>query len=66
MKTAKLYVPTFNAYNFRIWQPFNLSTISEIENKQLKKLEPKPTIPMEHLRAQISVFRHIETRTDQS
>ena len=48
------------------WQLFNLGTISDIEKKQLKKLEPTPAIPMEQLRAQISSFRHIETKTDQS
>ena len=58
--------PTFNASNYRIWQPFNLSNISDIEKKQLKKLEPAPANPMEQLRAQISTFRHIETKTDQS
>ena len=66
IKTAKLNVPTFNTSNFRIFQPFNLSKISDIEKKQLKKLEPAPAIPMEQLRAQISSFRHIETKTDQS
>ena len=30
------------------------------------KLEPAPAIPMEQLRVQISGFRHIETKTDQS
>ena len=54
IKTAKLNVPTFNISNFRIWQPFNLSKISDAEKKQLKKLEPAPTISMEQLRAQIS------------
>ena len=34
--------------------------------KQLKKLEPAPAIPMEQLRTQISGFRHIETKSDQS
>ena len=29
-------------------------------------MEPVPTMPMEQLRAQISSFRHIETKTDQS
>ena len=66
IKTAKLNVPTFNTSNFRIWQPFSLSKISDVEKKQLKKLEPAPAIPMEQLRAQISSFRHIETKTDQS
>ena len=66
IKTAKLNFPTFNASNFRIWQPFNLSKINDVEKKQLKKLEPAPAIPMEQLRAQISRFRHIETKTDQS
>ena len=36
IKTAKLNVPTFNTSNFRIWQSFNLSKISDIEKKQLK------------------------------
>ena len=31
-----------------------------------KKLESVPAIPMEELRAQISGFRHIEIKTDQS
>ena len=44
IKTAKLNVPTFNTSHFRIWQPFNLSKISDVEKKQLKKLEPAPTI----------------------
>ena len=66
IKTAKLKVPTFNTSNFRIWQPFNLSKISDVEKKQLKKWEPAPAIPMEQLRTQISDFRHIETITDQS
>ena len=64
--TAKLNVPTFNTSNFRIWQPFNLSKISDVEKIQLKKLEPTPTIPMKQLRVQISSFRHIETKSDQS
>ena len=64
--SAKLNVPSFNTSNFRIWQPFNLSKISGIEKKQLKKLEPAPAIPMEQLRAHISSFGHIETKTDQS
>ena len=66
IKTAKLIVPTFNTSNFRIWQPFNLSKISDVEKKQLKKLEPVQTIPMEQMRTQISGFRYIETKTDQS
>ena len=66
IKTEKLNVPTFNTSNFRIWQPFNLSKINDVEKKQLKKLEPAPAIPMEQLRAQISSFRHTETKTDQS
>ena len=66
IKTANLNVPTFNTSNFRIWQPFNLSKINDLEKKELKKLEPAPAIPMEQLRAQISRFRHIETKTDQS
>ena len=37
IKIAKLNVPTFNTSNFRIWQPFNLSEISDVEKKQLKK-----------------------------
>ena len=65
IKTEKLNVPTFNISNFRIWQPFNLSKINDVEKKQLKKLEPAPAIPMKQLRAQISSFRHIETKTDQ-
>ena len=51
IQTAKLNVPTFNTSNFRIWQPFNLSKINDVEKKQLKKLEPAPAIPMEQLRA---------------
>ena len=51
IKTAKLNVPTSNTSNFRIWQPFNLSKISDVEKKQLKKLEPAPAIPMEQFRA---------------
>ena len=66
IKTVKLNVPTFNASNFRIWHLFNLSKISDVEKKQLKKLEPAPAIPMEQLRAKISGFRHIETKMDQS
>ena len=66
IKTAKLIVPTFNTSNLRIWQPFNLSKISEAEKKQLKKLEPAQAIPMEQMRTQISGFRHTETKTDQS
>ena len=46
IKTAKLNFPTFNTSNFRIWQPFNLS-ISDVEKKQLKKLEAAPAISME-------------------
>ena len=65
IQTAKLNVPTFNTSNFRIWQPFNLCKINDVEKKQLKKLEPAPAIPMEQLRTQISSFRHIETKTDQ-
>ena len=66
MKTAKLNVPTFNTSNFRIWQPFNVSKISDVEKRQLKKLEPVPAISMEQLRTQISSIRNIETKTDQS
>ena len=66
IKTAKLNVPTFNTSNFRIWQRFNLSKISDIEKNHLQKLELAPAIPMEQLMAQISSFRHIETKTDQS
>ena len=33
IKTAKLNVPTFNISNFRIWQPFNLSKISDVDKK---------------------------------
>ena len=65
IKTAKSNVPTFNTSNFRIWQPFNLSKMNDVEKKELKKLEPAPAIPMQQLRAQISRFRHIETKTDQ-
>ena len=46
IKTAKLNVPTFSTSNFRIWQPFNLSKISDIEKKHLQKLEAVPAIPM--------------------
>ena len=62
IKTVNLNVPTFNTSNFRIWQPFNLSKINDVEKKELKKLEPAPAIPMEQLRAQISSLRHIETK----
>ena len=34
IKTAKLNVPAFNTSNFRIWQPFNLSKISDVDKKQ--------------------------------
>ena len=40
--------------------------ISDVEKRQLKKLEPAPAIPMGQLRAQISGFRYIETKSDQS
>ena len=33
IKTANLNVPTFNTSNFRIWQPFNLSKINDVEKK---------------------------------
>ena len=35
IRTTNLNVPTFNTSNFRIWQPFNLSKISDVEKKQL-------------------------------
>ena len=66
IKTANLNVPTLNTSNFTIWQPFNLSMITDIEIKELKKSEPAPAIPIEQLGAQISSFRHINLETDQS
>ena len=66
LKSANLSVPKYKPTNFRIWNTFNLSNISELEIEQLKKLVPASTIPIDQLRAQIASFRHINTEKKQS
>ena len=66
LKSANLNVPKYKPTNFRIWNTFNLSNISELESKQLKKLVPASIIPIDQLRAQIASFRHISTDKKQS
>ena len=61
LKSANLNVLEYKPTNFRIWNTFNLSNISELESKQLKKLVPASTIRIDQLRAQIASFRHINT-----
>ena len=54
----------YNPTNFRIWHTFNVSNLSPIESEKLKKLAPAPTIPIDQLRAQIAIFRHININND--
>ena len=54
VKVTYLHIPNFELTTFRIWQSFNLSSLSNHEKNKLKKLEPIPNNPIHQLRAQIS------------
>ena len=64
LKSTNLHIPTFTPSSFRVWTHFDLSNVTKPEIKNLKKLAPAPTIPIDQLRAQITNFRQITSNTD--
>ena len=47
IKTANLHTPNPDPVNFRIWKPFNLTTLSTIDKSNLRKLDPVLTVPIQ-------------------
>ena len=65
IKTAKFNALTFNTSNFRIWQPFNLSKISDVEKKAIKgNSKPAPAHSHGTIEGPDIWLRHIETKND--
>ena len=67
IKTANLHTPNLDPVNFRIWNPFNLTTLSTTEKSNLKKLDSFLAVPIHELRAKISDLRKLKLKSkDQS
>ena len=66
LRDDNLHLPKVSPSDFRIWKPFNLSKIEQIDVENLRKLTPAPAIPINQLRTQIASFRHIETNESTS
>ena len=61
LKCANLQISKFTTSMFRIWTTFNLSYVTKHEVKNLRKLSPATSIPINQLRAQIANFRHVSS-----
>ena len=46
LKSAKLHIPKFTPFSFRVWKHFDLSNVTK-PNKNLRKLAPATNIPIE-------------------
>ena len=67
IKTVNLPTPNLYPVNFRIWKPFNLTTLSTTDKSNLKKLDLVPAVPIHELRAKISDLRKLKLKSkDQS
>ena len=64
LKSTNLHIPKFSTPNFRLWTYFNLSNVTKPAIKNLRKLVPAPSIPIEQLSTQIANFRHITSDPD--
>ena len=64
LKSANLHIPKFTPFRFRVWTHFDLSNVTKLEVKNLRKLVAAPNIPIDKSRAQIVNFRHITSNTD--
>ena len=67
LRAANLHVPKFNPSSFRIWNHFNISTLTVAVTRKLQKLSPTPSDPCDQLKAQIQGFKDFnEEKNDKS
>ena len=67
LRAANLHVPKFNPSSFRIWNHFNISNLTVAVTRELQKLPPTPSVPVDQPKAQIQWFKDLdEDKNDES
>ena len=62
IKTTNLHTPNLDPVNFRIWKPFNITTLSTTDKSNLKKLHTVLVVPIHELRAKISDLKKLKSK----
>ena len=67
LKATNLHIPKFNPSSFRILHHFNISNLTVAVTRELQKLPPTPSVPVDQLKAQIQRFKDLgEDKNDES
>ena len=57
LRAANLHVIKFDPSSVRIWNQFNISNLTVAVTRELQKLPPTPSVPVDRMTAQIQGFQ---------